>query len=760
MEGADVGRLESAQARGVATAVFIVLFPLSCLLTRNLQIVGGLPGLGVTTGLIVAYLLFVGPIGGPAVFGAMIVDQWLVQELALTSTGLAAAAASTAVLVGGVVFLEHRFRVLGPARRARVVGEFLLICAVLTVGLSILLGLLITGAPWSGPDFLQRVIGDGLGVLLLVPGLRMLVLGEGLATSRRDAQRIMVAGGFAALALLVTLRIGGGAVAEAQIAVFPILIMSFLGGTVVYSIGAFVTTMIVAIPAAILLTVPPEMSVGGHATWWMVAAGGLMLAAEGDRNRALTNELQSLFSFGATPTAEASVGTAILRRANDALATITGWAPEELRGCDLRALIVEDPEDTTSCAELLDGTRRELECHLYLRCRDGSLRWVRFQGQIVDLGDSQPDVLLLQFVDMTQEREREDALRRSNVALEHFGRRVSHDLKQPLAAIAGYAATLREHADRLTPDVVDGMHERLDAAARRAVVQLDEMFDGAAVDGGGATTVELDAIVRSVVELLDIELAERDAVVETALAAPRLHTDANELQQVVLNLVSNSLKYSHPDRPPRIRVSSRVRGAGVELTVTDNGQGIPADRFEDVFSAGARLAPDAASGHGMGLADSRAIIEAAGGWLRAEPFVGGSRFVAWLPDPMAARAVSPVRVLLVDDDVDYRGVISLRLMLEEKIEVVGEVDSIAAAIAATASTAPDIVLLDRWLPNGHGRAAAQALTEAYPDVRIVVLTSDMTPELAARARSDGVLRTIAKSKSADELVRELVGAAG
>ena len=78
-------------------------------------------------------------------------------------------------------------------------------------------------------------------------------------------------------------------------------------------------------------------------------------------------------------------------------------------------------------------------------------------------------------------------------------------------------------------------------------------------------------------------------------------------------------------------------------------------------------------------------------------------------------------------------------------------------MAATRELRPDVVLLDRWLQGRDGLQGVVELARAHPDVRIVLLTSDMTPDLHDQARSGGALRAMDKSTSDDDLVAQLVG---
>jgi signal transduction histidine kinase len=141
---------------------------------------------------------------------------------------------------------------------------------------------------------------------------------------------------------------------------------------------------------------------------------------------------------------------------------------------------------------------------------------------------------------------------------------------------------------------------------------------------------------------LRFAIAEAVAVVEVG-DVPEVVGDPTQLWQVLQNLFSNSLKFRRPDVTPRIVVTGRRTGAGWEVSVTDNGVGIPPADRDRVFSPFQRLhVPSDRPGTGLGLSICRRIVERHGGriWVQGAPG-GGSRFcftiAAEMPDDTPAR---------------------------------------------------------------------------------------------------------------------------
>lgn len=758
-----MGRLRSARAQVMTTIGFLLLAPGAVVATDRLGMDSGAPGLGLLLALVVALLLSVGPRAAPVVAAGFLLEVVTVSGQPLSVAAMAVALGQTVVAVVAVLVLERRFARHGPVRRPIVIIEFALLAgAALPLATQLLPELLAeVGAiePRPGP-YLQRVLADGIGVLAIAAGARMALMRERIGLDRGSVVGVAAATLLTVASILLTVSLGGAEqLASAQVVVLPILLVAMLLGTAGYTIGVALTTIGVVVPLALWGGGATwGISTGPHAVWWLVAALGLVLATDGDRRRAAAAEFRTFFMRSPSPTLSVNAGTARVTRANEAAAELFGTRAEDLVGRPVVEVVDGADGIGARLRELFAGEVDEFTAEFPLAHGPDDVRWVRCMALRVDLHSPQADIVQVQLLDLTAEQDRAASLERSNDALERFGRRVTHDLKQPLAAVATYASTLAEHAERMDPSVVQTMYERLEAVAQRAVTQLEDTFSAAAVAAGGPVWVELEEVVASITGMIDIDLTESGGTVETALAVPRVHADPSVLRQVLLNLLTNSIKYARPDREPRVRVASRVRGVGVEVTVTDNGTGIPADRLDDVFERGRRLDPGRADGRGHGLADSRDLSEAAGGWLRAEPWPDGARLVLWLPDPAAARVAATTRVLLVDDEPDALTLLAHRLELEPAIDVVGTAVTLEEAIAETRDLRPDVVLLDRWLREEDGLAGVVELARAHPDVRIILLTAHVTPDLHERARHGGVLRTLDKAVSDEDLVAEVVGA--
>ena len=218
-----------------------------------------------------------------------------------------------------------------------------------------------------------------------------------------------------------------------------------------------------------------------------------------------------------------------------------------------------------------------------------------------------------------------------------FVANVSHELKTPLAAIRGYAETLRDGAlDE--PPTARRFTDRILSQCRRLQELLDDLLILSRLEGLDAALdrepVDLEAVARRAVELLtpaarekrvEIELQEEDV--------PAIQGDAGNLERLLLNLIDNAIKYSRPDGKITVRVARG--GSDVLLEVSDTGIGIPAESIPRIFERFYRVDKGRAreeGGTGLGLAIVKHIAQAHGGQVDVESRMGrGSTFRVRLP---------------------------------------------------------------------------------------------------------------------------------
>ncbi len=221
---------------------------------------------------------------------------------------------------------------------------------------------------------------------------------------------------------------------------------------------------------------------------------------------------------------------------------------------------------------------------------------------------------------------------------------LSHDLKTPLATIAGAVTSLRQLGDKMSGATRDDLLLSIEEEASRLSRFVTNLFDMTRIEAGTLKarreSIDIADAVSTSVERIRKLFPER--VIEVSLASdlPATRGDANLLGQVLFNLLDNAVKYS--GEAGAISVFARRDGNEVAIAVTDQGKGIPPGDLERIFQKFFRRAKGdgRSAGTGLGLSIARGFIEAMGGTIKAEsPAIRkrGTRFTVRLPVYEAAK---------------------------------------------------------------------------------------------------------------------------
>ena len=201
-----------------------------------------------------------------------------------------------------------------------------------------------------------------------------------------------------------------------------------------------------------------------------------------------------------------------------------------------------------------------------------------------------------------------DELTRSNDLLAHFAGQVSHDLLNPLTAIIASTELLAHEPVVAADPELALLADNAADAGRRMSGMIEQILKHARLGSElEVTDVDLDLVARDVVaDLVPLREAVGGSVHVVALGSVR--GDEKQLYSVLLNLVSNGLKFARPGVPPEVEVGAERVDGVLRLRISDNGQGIPEDRREQSFRLFARGSSDV-DGSGIGLATVRRIVE-------------------------------------------------------------------------------------------------------------------------------------------------------
>ena len=229
------------------------------------------------------------------------------------------------------------------------------------------------------------------------------------------------------------------------------------------------------------------------------------------------------------------------------------------------------------------------------------------------------------------------ALQHSNQELDRFAHVASHDLKAPLNAIQKLCTWIEEDCGERLPDESRQHFEILKARVRRLAKLLDDLLLYSRAGRGAAEPerIELAALVEDVVRLMDVPERFSVHVHGGTVTAPR-----QPLEQVLRNLIGNVVKH-HGGTTGRIDITLATSATGFDLTVSDDGVGIPEALRERALRMFETLKPrDETEGSGIGLALCKKIVESCGGSFSiATAPSGGAAFISHWPLPQPAAAI-------------------------------------------------------------------------------------------------------------------------
>jgi len=339
---------------------------------------------------------------------------------------------------------------------------------------------------------------------------------------------------------------------------------------------------------------------------------------------------------------------------NSAFQAMFGYTDTELRQLSPLDLIVEDyrGEAKKRMAELQQGRRHHYEAVKQYRRKDGTMIWGHSYASAVRDAESKPKMLMGTLIDVTDTKRAQDALRAIQSKLAHIARRttmhevtatIAHEVNQPLAAIVANGNAALRWLRRTPPDVAEAAANvnQIISDGHRAsevVASIRGMFKK---DEHAKVLLDVNGVIQEVLELLHGELSSKRVTVRTKLSGdlPQISADQGQLQQVVLNLVTNAVEAmsAMSDGSRVLDISSKCGDPDeVIITFEDSGPGIdPKDRnriFDAFFTTKSQ-------GMGMGLSICRSIVEAHGGRLWASTRrPHGSIFYLTLPSAAAVDA--------------------------------------------------------------------------------------------------------------------------
>jgi PAS domain S-box-containing protein len=391
----------------------------------------------------------------------------------------------------------------------------------------------------------------------------------------------------------------------------------------------------------------------------------------------------------------------------------------------------------------------------------------------------QGDTLLLTAVlrDVSALREAEAARRAAreeqaaNQARSAFLARMTHELRTPLNAVLGFAQLLDADPSGL-PASARSHIRHIRSAGAHLLVLIDDLLDLARIEAGQLRIrrqpVALAPLMRAVAAELE-PLAERLRVQVRLGRVPPAAVDADptRLRQILYNLLSNAIKYNRAEGTTDVEVL--LQHTEVEVCIRDSGQGLTAEQVAHLFEPFNRLGADEAGipGTGLGLAVTQQLVQLMGGRLAIDSAPGrGTRICFTLPAATAGHPAPPPtapaappddvggHVLCVEDNPINRLLVEAMLSNWPGVRL-SFADTLAEATRRCSAQAPDLVLLDLLLPDGHGldwleRARGQDWGRKLP---VFVLSASLLDSDRRRADALGARGFLSKPLELDAFRR-------
>jgi|GEM_PF-1368495 len=494
------------------------------------------------------------------------------------------------------------------------------------------------------------------------------------------------------------------------------------------------------------------------------------------RAEAVSQELARNERFKAT-FENAAVGIAHISpsgkwlRFNDRVAELLGASRADLTRLTLQDITHPDDldHDRALANSVLRGEIPSYRLEKRYLQKTGAAIWVNLTVSLVRDDDERPLFFVAIIEDISERKAAEAALREADRQKDEFLAMLSHELRNPLAAIRS-ACLLLQRVESLDP-LMPRIRNILGRQTSHMAHLLDELLDLARVTSGKLTivpmVVDLCEVARDVLADLDSETSSAALSVLLPGEPVWVNGDRVRLAQVLHNLLNNAIKYTPQDGSIELRLTTTSTDA--TLTVTDTGVGLDQDLYQRLFRPFEQAPQDiarSAGGLGLGLALSKTIVELHDGTISAHSAGRdlGSVFKVWLPlatgvqatpRPSSVSTISSSRVMIIEDNEDAAELLAALLRarhFEVQLATRGE-----QALELIRGWRPDAIICDIGLPDIDGYTVAR-LIRADPGlagVKLVALSGYGQAKDRLRAAEAGFDQHLTKPAAIDAVVRAI-----
>ncbi len=484
----------------------------------------------------------------------------------------------------------------------------------------------------------------------------------------------------------------------------------------------------------------------------------------------------------------------IITDVNKQMEALTGCTRDELIGAPFKNYFT-DPELAEAGIKLVLSEKKVTNYELTARARDGKETVVSYNATTLYDRDRRLQGVFAAARDVTERNRLDQVLREKNIELESaravadkanlaksdFLSSMSHELRSPLNAILGFAQLMESDSPPATPSQQKSIAHILQAGWHLLKL-INEILDLAVIESGqvpiSQEPVSLAEVMLECQGMIEPQAQQRGI----KLTFPQLdiplyvRADRTRLKQIVINLLSNSIKYNIKQGTVEVKCTESTPGR-IRISIKDSGAGLPPEQMAQLFQPFNRLGQEAGSeeGTGIGLVVAKRLVELMGGAIGVESTVGlGSMFwfelvsvaephlsmeggeASALAQPLVRRGAKLHTLLYVEDNPANMKLVEKIIARYTDIRLLTAVSGNSGIEIARASQ-PDVILMDINLPGISGFEALKILRAdpATAHIPIVALSANAMPRDIENGLAAGFFQYLTKPIKVNEFLNIL-----
>jgi PAS domain S-box-containing protein len=397
-------------------------------------------------------------------------------------------------------------------------------------------------------------------------------------------------------------------------------------------------------------------------------------------------------------------------------------------------------------------------------------------GKISGVLSMVQDVTERHLYEQTLQQAKEEA-ERANAAKSEYMSRISHELRTPLNAIIGFSQILE--TEKLDTTQQESVAHIL-RAGEHLLTLVNEVLDISRVEANrlelSLEPVAVEQVLEAAIALVKNQARDKQVTIHFDKAHPCFYfalADRQRLSQVMINLLSNGIKYNRSGG--QLTISCTSEGESIRIAVKDTGWGMTPEDLRKIFTPFERLNATNTDieGTGLGLALSKNLVEAMNGRLTAQSVPGeGSTFSVELPiskaPPIASQDAQPeafttdstlpgsYAVLSIEDNISNYRLMEMIFKKRPGVRLLGAMQG-SLGLELAHQHRPDLILLDMQLPDMSGAEVLHKLRadSATANIPVVICSADATEVQIQRMLAAGAIDYITKPISVSRLLSVL-----